>query len=129
MSTTQIFWSKELAEARNLLVEARNLLVEAGFSDSMVQSDSPSIWGTIAPEPHSVGKNHFKALLREVYVAEAVGGWYVTSNIIGWMRFYRCRTVDYHHRILNIFGHGKTPVEAVQMFLTNFKAKRYNVGK
>ena len=125
MSTTQIFWSNDLTEANKLLIEA-------GF-DCNTQPDSPSIWGTVRFESFNhekhIGKHHFTPDHRDVFVGEAVGGWYVTSNIIGKFRGYRCRTVDHHHKILNIFGHGKTPVEAVQMFLTNFKSKRYNVGK
>lgn len=120
MSTTQIFWNKSLSDAANLLTEA-------GFKCA-TQPDSPSIWGTIEPESYNVGKHHFTALFRDVFVGEAVGGWYATSTIHGDMRFYRCRTVYEGHQILNVFGHGKTPVDAVNMFLTNYKNKRYNIG-
>jgi hypothetical protein len=123
MSTTQIFWSKDLTEANKLLIEA-------GF-DCNIRPDTPSILGSIDAEQHDVGKDHFTDTYRDLFVGEAIGGWYVTSHIVGEFRGYRRRrnTIDHNHKILNVFGHGKTPVEAVQMFLTNFKSKRYNVGK
>jgi hypothetical protein len=105
------------------LTEIKNLLEEAGFNIGKVEEKS--LFGTIQPEHIQVGKNHFTPRFRYVYFADAVGGYYVTSCISGDYRKYRGRHWE-PVNLANIFGHGKTPIEAVKHFLKNFKAKKYN---
>ena len=84
-------------------------------------------FGTITPEPYDVGKNHFKPTFRSVFVGSAKDGWYVTSNISGEMRLYR-HHYTYETEIANIFGLGKTRMEAIENFVSNFTNKTYNVA-
>lgn len=113
------------------LDEVKNLLTLAGFTILPDRDDDPmkgkTVFGTVEAEKISVGKDHFIPHYRTVFFAEAVGGFYVTSNIVGNLRKYRGRQWN-PAEFNNIFGHGKTPVEAVNNFLSNFKQKRYNVG-
>lgn len=106
--------------------DAVSLLKSSGFEIQRI--DENSAWGQIKNEPVSLGKDHFAPRYRSVYLSDAVGGYYVTSHIVGDFRKYRGRTWHIGYEVANIFGHGKTAVEAVNNFLSNFKQKRYNVG-
>jgi len=100
---------------------ATNLLINAGFKMESAK------WGSMAPEPYSAGKNHFKPYFRDVFIGECVDGFYVTSNIVGDYREYRCHKTYPNTNVANIHGHGKTETDAVENFLVNFNSKNYNV--
>jgi len=101
------------------------LLTAAGFH---FNPEHGGAFGTIAPEPFNVGKDHFFPHFRGVYIGKSVGGFYVTSHIVGDFRRYRQRVYNTQHNasLANIFGGGKTALEAVKIFLANFKSKTYN---
>lgn len=109
----------------------KELLQAAGFTIHEYPGDPlmTGIYGSIAPEPYDVGRDHFTPSRRTVFVGKAKGGYYVTSHIHGMMRPYRCRRVG-EATVGNVFGKGKTKREAVMDFLRNFTAtpKVYNVG-
>lgn len=101
----------------------KDMLANAGFT--MTQDN----FGTIAPEPYNVGKDHFALKFRDVFIGETFNHeFYVTSHIHGTMRLYRCRN-SYETTIANIFGMGKTAKEAVKDFINHFTAtpKVYNI--
>jgi hypothetical protein len=85
-------------------------------------------WGTIEAEPYDVGKDHFTPRHRDVYIGRVKTGWYITSDIKGKMRGYRCRRV-FDTNIGNIIGIGSTLKEALEQFEANFKSKTYNVHR
>ena len=83
-------------------------------------------FGTGDAEDYDVSPNHFNSECRHIYIGTAInGGFYVTSTITGMYRKYRSRRCD-RAGLGNIFGHGKTLREAVEMFVNNFKSKKYN---
>jgi hypothetical protein len=90
-----------------------------------------SYFGTTIAEPYDVGKNHFKPLYRFIFVSSNMypdtnkDFIYITSNITGQMRLYRCRNW-FETEIGNIFASGKTLKEAVDKFEYKFKNKIYN---
>ena len=104
------------------LVKARKQLRELGFSMSPTSEN----FGTIEAEPYNVGKDHFRARNRNVYIGTSKTGAYVTSHISGWMRKYRCRNEN-EITLGNIFGGGKTLEIAMNEFVANFQNKTYNV--
>ena len=97
-----------------------------GFKMLVVANDRS--FGTIKPETYNTGKNHFKPSFRSVYIADCdwQGGFvYITSNIYGIMKLYRCKT-EFETEIGNIFTSGKTRSEAIKKFVYNFTNKIYN---
>ncbi len=82
-----------------------------------------SRYGAQSAEPFDFGKNHVLTTpFRDVFFAECIGGWYVTSHIKFQARDYRRRHI-YQADIRNIFGGGSTLQEAIEQFETDFKAK------
>jgi hypothetical protein len=104
------------------IAEAKKELTRLGFK--MVRS--PGTWGSKPPEPYSVGKNHFSPYFRDVFIGETRTGFYVSSNIVGKMRRYRCRRWD-GAKVGNIFGGGITLDAAIKEFIENFVSKTYNI--
>jgi hypothetical protein len=100
-------------------------LTKLGFK--FEQTDVPQ-FGTTAPEPYSVGKDHFKPRNRTVYFAKCKSGYYITSHLIGDFRYYRARTTYDNFSVANIFGGGKTLAAAIREFSANFTAKKYNIA-
>ena len=111
------------------LKNARKQIEQLGFTFPKENKcmDGTYRWGQKPPERHSTGKNHFRPWFRDVFIAKAKGGWYVTSHIKGQMRQYRCRYWN-DASILNIFGHGSTLQIAVDSFVTNFNSGTYNTS-
>lgn len=113
-------------------MKAIQLLEQAGFKMESFDGSRKILFGTIAPEPYDVGKNHFEPRIRTVFVSSQmkVQGrepfFYVTSNIVGRWRGYRCKTWNENAEVGNIFGSGPTREEAIRRFIVNFKAKTYN---
>lgn len=88
------------------------------------------IYATRTAEPVNLHPHHFTPAFRDVYVGECAGGYYATSHIVGELRHYRQhhRNTDKAAKIRNVFGSGKTELEAVQVFARNMTASpiRYN---
>ena len=100
----------------------KQMLQKAGFEMTS------NVYGTITPEPYNVGKDHFTPNQRNVFIGETFNHhFYVTSHIYGAMRGYRCRNTEHGVKIGNIFGMGKTAIEATKDFIKNFQAKNYNI--
>lgn len=107
----------------------------AGFKIDENALADPSFRGihaTKTAEPVNLYPHHFTPAFRDLFVGEAVFGFYCTSHMIGELRLFRQRKVntDKSASVRNVFGHGKTQLDAVQMFVKNFTASpiRYNVS-
>ena len=93
-----------------------------------------SYFGTTEPENYDTGKHHFEPKFRYVYVSSKCNSgtdlpfFYITSNIAGKMRRYRC-WYWYETSIANIFASGTTLEEAIKKFNRNFSHKIYNTRK
>ena len=98
-----------------------------GFDILSETNNELSVFGTQPAEEYNTGKDHFVPKYRSVFFGTAKDGYYITSNIHGKMRNYRCRT-EYDTEIGNIFGHGKTIDEALRSFSHNFINKIYNIN-
>lgn len=84
------------------------------------------VHGTIGAEafnyyPHSI----LSEPMRDVFLGECKGGWYVTSHINFKAKRFRAREV-HTASILNIFGSGQTIEAAIEEFERHFKHKVYN---
>jgi hypothetical protein len=107
------------------LIQAIKRLSNLGFE---MGTQDVAHWGKKFPEKFSFEPHHVLTRpFRDVFIGEAKGGWYITSNIHFEARRYRYR-YTYMARIKNIFGHGKTLNEAVNDFTKNFKTLTYNVA-
>jgi hypothetical protein len=117
-----------------ILIEAIKILSDLGFHMGADDKNVTS-WGQMEAEPFDIGKDHvvtepypnviIGGPCRNVFIGQAVNGWYVTSHIRFSCRRYRCRRIELRE-IKNIFGGGKTLEEAVNNFVHNFKTKTYN---
>lgn len=89
---------------------------------------SRCLYGTKEAESYDTGRNHFKPYFRCVFVAirHSTPSVYVTSNIVGDYRGYRCRTWCGQHSLANIFGHGATLADAIGNFVKNYESNTYN---
>ena len=91
--------------------------------------NTPMNFGTIVSEPFfPVGAADFKPIFRHVFIGKCHKGYYVTSHIKGYVRMKWERCEPYEAEYRNIFGGGSTLKEAIDTFVSNFKAKRYNIA-
>ncbi len=112
-------------------LHAIKLLESIGFR--IEEGDNPfysGIFATKTAEPVNLKPHHFTPAFRSVFVGECVGGYYATSHITGELRLFRQRrkNTDRTAKVRNVFGSGKTELEAVQVFARNMTASpiRYN---
>lgn len=112
---------------------AIKLLESIGFrvdNDAMNDPLYTGIFATCTAEPVNLHPHHFTPAFRSVFVGECAGGYYATSHITGELRLFRQhrKNTDKAAKIRNIFGSGKTELEAVQVFARNMTASpiRYN---
>lgn len=109
----------------------KQTLEKLGFKMHVYEGVESPQFATIAAESYSVGKNHFTPRSRHVYVSTAMypttikNFYYITSNISGMYRGYRCKN-SYETEIGNIYASGKTVKEALELFVYNFTHKIYN---
>jgi hypothetical protein len=102
-------------------------LVKIGFIFPFADNN----WGrTDTTEIPNVGKNHFELKWRDIFIEKTNEVFYITSDLIGHYRGYRCRNLwpFYYLPGYNIFGQGNTLEVAVRDFLINFKNKTYNIS-
>jgi len=57
------------------------------------------------------------AYVGHMYPSTTKSFWYITSNIVGDFRGYKCRTVYHNHQVGNVFGSGTTLEDAVKKFV------------
>jgi hypothetical protein len=115
---------------------AIRLLESVGFridEDALNDPDFPGIHGNKSAEPVNMLPHHFAPHGRDVYVGQCVGGYYATSHICGELRMFRQhkRNTDKAAKVRNVFGSGKTELEAVRALVDNLTARpiRYNVTR
>jgi len=77
---------------------------------------------------NALAPHHFQASsTRGAYVAHMYADdpeksfWYITSNLRGDYRGYKCRNVTQDFDTANIFGSGKTFLDAATAFVENYK--------
>lgn len=105
--------------------QARKRLELLGFTFPL---PLPSAWGRKVPEKFETEFHILETPIRDIYFAEAKGGWYVTSHIYFQARRFRARQYNtFKASILNIFGYGATLEEAIGNFAYNFNSKIYNL--
>lgn len=104
-------------------IKINNILVK--------KSNTGSYFTTIPAEYYDVGKNHFTPIYRSIFVSSEMykgtnnSFFYITSDIIGIYRGYKCRN-SYEMAIGNIFSSDKTLQGAISKFEYNLKNKIYN---
>jgi hypothetical protein len=106
--------------------QASNELAKLGFN--MGVDNTPFYFGTMTPEPFwPVRAAQWKPLFRHVFIGTCVDGFYITSHIKGYLRekYERCEPYEMDFR--NIFGGGSTLKEAIDIFISNFASKTYNI--
>ena len=80
--------------------------------------------GTLAPEPFSARPHHYNPKFRMVSVMpySPHGGYvYVTSDLIGTFRGYRCRRTEKDMHMANVSAYAKTVDEAVIKWVKAFR--------
>ena len=111
---------------RITITQARQRLAALGFE--MGKYGTPN-WGMMSPpELFTHGTTHvLSPPFRDVFIGKAKGGWYITSHIKFSARRFRARLYNtYTEELKNIFGHGRTLLDAIQDFENNFNLKVYN---
>lgn len=81
--------------------------------------------GTLAPEPFSAHPHHYNPKFRMVSVmpySPHGGSVYVTSDLTGIFRGYRCRRVEEGVRMANVSAYAETADEAVRKWVQAFRA-------
>ena len=127
----------------------KRLLEDAGAKDVRYFSDEfpgltterkGSLNGMLPAEPYDTGRDHFVPKFRQVHVSGAMRHgrnadgsrhpvfWYVTSDIYGTMRSYRCRHT-YEAKVGNIFASASTKREAVLKWIERYRRLEYNRGQ
>jgi hypothetical protein len=100
-------------------------LASLGFH--MGVDNTPNNFGTQPAEPfYPVDAKEWKPIFRHVFIGKCVNGFYVTSHIKSYIRRKYERCQPHEAEFKNIFGGGSTLQEAIDTFVTNFKAKTYN---
>jgi hypothetical protein len=86
-------------------------------------------WGRKSAEVFETPYHIVSTPFRDVFFARCKGGWYVTSHIKFTARRKRARLYNtFEHRMLNIFGSGRTLELATNNFTANFVTENYNVS-
>ncbi len=103
-------------------------LLDLGFKPvelSQLENVCNGWHGTLAPEPFDASPHHYNPKFRMVSVmpySQHGGSVYVTSDLIGTFRGYRCRRVEEGAHRANVSAHAKTAEEAVHKWVQAFRA-------
>ena len=114
--------------------ESRELLEGLGFTGKDNYLTAPIAEDDLENTINYLKPHHFTPAFgyyRGVFIAAPLEGsenqfWYVTSNIRGNFRGYRCRTITHDYDTSNIFASGKTCLEAVTKWVHNYTNRIYN---